>query len=176
MRRYQKLKLSAFAVVLASGAAMAQTAPTAPMSPRPDAPSEQAAPKAPPKPIEGHINMQSDSTVMASTLIGAQVVSPTGEDMASIKDVIIKTDGTVDGVVVGVGGFLGIGEHSVAVKWDKFQLREQGGRGVQLILTATRDDLKAAEPFKSKAQIEADRKAETQRSQQSTPRTPAAPR
>lgn len=116
MRRKYQLAMSTLSLVLATGAT-AQT--TAPASPRPMPPAEQAAPKPPPKPIEGQITMQSDSTVLASTLIGAQVVSPTGEDMASIKDVIVKTDGTIDGVVVGVGGFLGIGEHSVAVKWDK---------------------------------------------------------
>lgn len=173
MRRNQHITIAALSLALASGAAVAQT--SAPTSPRPPGPpAEQAKPTQPAKPIDGHITMQSDNTVLASSLIGAQVVSPSGEDMASIKDVIIKTDGTIDGVVIGVGGFLGIGEHAVAVKWDKIQLKSQGEKGVQLTLTATRDDLKAATPFKSKAQMEADRKAEVQRQQPPAPPRPTS--
>ncbi len=174
MRYDTRMTMATLALVLASGAAIAQT--PSPTSPKPTSPAPEAKPTVPAKPIEGHITMQSDSTVLASTLIGAQVVSPAGQDMASIKDVIVKTDGTIDGVVIGVGGFLGIGEHSVAVKWDKIQLKEAGAKGVQLVLTASKEDLKAAEPFKSKTQMESDRKAAEQRSQAPTPRAPPAPK
>ncbi len=120
--------------------------------------------------------MQSDDTVLASTLIGATVAGQDGENTAAIKDVILKTDGSIDGVVIGVGGFLGIGEHPVAVKWDKIQLREGQGGKTTIHLTATKEDLKAAAPFKSKAQRDADRQAETERQQRpATPTSPATP-
>lgn len=167
-----KVVTSALAVGLLCGPAFAQTAPSGPAS-TPAPPAQQATPATPPKPIEGQITMQSDDTVLASTLIGATVSGQNDENTASIKDLILKTDGSIDGVVIGVGGFLGIGEHPVAVKWDKIQLKEgQSGR-MTIHLTATKEDLKAATPFKSKTQVEADRQAETLRQQR--PATPTAP-
>lgn len=110
--------------------------------------------------------MQSENTVLASSLIGTRVTGGDGEGTAEISDVIMKTDGTIEGIVVSVGGFLGIGAHSVAVKWDKVQLQEQPDGTTKLNLAATRDDLKAAEKFKSKADVVAEREAEKRRMEQ----------
>jgi sporulation protein YlmC with PRC-barrel domain len=129
------------------------------------APTQQQA-KPPPKPVDGLIMMQSDNTVLASSLIGAQVTGADGDGTAEISDVIIKTDGTIDGVVVSVGGFLGLGAHAVAVKWDKIQLQPQPDGKTKLSLSASRDDLKAAAKFKSKADVVAEQEAAKRRTQQ----------
>ena len=64
--------------------------------------------------------MQADQ-VMASDLIGTRVVSANNESIGDINDVIMGRDGQVMAVVVGVGGFLGIGEKDVAVPFASLE-------------------------------------------------------
>jgi len=159
--------VGASALMLAASAlpGLAQTPGGTPGSPGTStAPTQQAKP--PPKPVDGLIMMQSDNTVLASSLIGAKVTGADGEGTAEISDVIVKTDGTIDGVVVSVGGFLGLGAHSVAVKWDKIQLQPQPDGKTKLSLSASRDDLKAAAKFKSKADVVAEQEAAKRRTEQ----------
>lgn len=50
-----------------------------------------------------------------SDLEGKPVYGAEGENIGDIKDVLVNKDGTVTAVLIGVGGFLGIGEKDVAV-------------------------------------------------------------
>jgi sporulation protein YlmC with PRC-barrel domain len=59
------------------------------------------------------------SEVDAETLIGLDVVNADGETIGEIDNVVIDANGEVRHVIVGVGGFLGIGEKDVAIAWDK---------------------------------------------------------
>jgi sporulation protein YlmC with PRC-barrel domain len=59
--------------------------------------------------------------VMASDLIGTRVVSANNESIGDINDVIVDRNGQVMAVVVGVGGFLGIGEKDVAVPFNSLE-------------------------------------------------------
>jgi hypothetical protein len=61
------------------------------------------------------------SQVMASKLIGTTVVSANNESIGDVNDVIIDRDGRALAVVIGVGGFLGIGEKDVAVSFDSLE-------------------------------------------------------
>jgi len=65
--------------------------------------------------------------MMASKLIGTTVVSTNNESIGDLNDVILDRSGQVMAVVVGVGGFLGIGEKDVAVPFSslEFASREQ---------------------------------------------------
>jgi sporulation protein YlmC with PRC-barrel domain len=65
--------------------------------------------------------------MMASKLIGTTVVSANNESIGDVNDVILDRNGQVMAVVVGVGGFLGIGEKDVAVPFGSldFASREQ---------------------------------------------------
>ena len=55
----------------------------------------------------------------ASKLIGLNVYNGANEKIGDINEIIVAPDGKVAGVVVGVGGFLGMGEHDVMVTLDK---------------------------------------------------------
>ena len=59
--------------------------------------------------------------MMASDLIGTRVVSANNESIGDINDVIVDRNGQVMAVVVGVGGFLGIGEKDVAVPFNSLE-------------------------------------------------------
>ncbi|MBY6055923.1 PRC-barrel domain-containing protein [Leisingera daeponensis] len=100
-------------------------------------------------PIEGQIILQSENTILAKDLIGRTVFSHEGEVAGDINDMIINFDGTVEGVVVGVGGFLGIGEKEVAIELNKIKLGSRDDGSMLLILNATREELEASPEFKS---------------------------
>ncbi|TGN62121.1 PRC-barrel domain containing protein [Paracoccus liaowanqingii] len=51
-------------------------------------------------------------------ITGTNVTSPTGDDIGAINDVIVDGDtGEMKAVIIGVGGFLGIGEKQIALPW-----------------------------------------------------------
>jgi sporulation protein YlmC with PRC-barrel domain len=56
----------------------------------------------------------------ASKLIGSEVRNDQGERIGKIEDMVISPDGKVTMAVLEVGGFLGIGDHRVAIPVDQF--------------------------------------------------------
>jgi sporulation protein YlmC with PRC-barrel domain len=57
----------------------------------------------------------------ASKLVGVNVYNDANEKIGDINDVILDKSGKVENVILGVGGFLGMGEHYVAVAYDKLK-------------------------------------------------------
>ena len=57
----------------------------------------------------------------SSKLIGVNVYNDNNEKIGDIQELIVDKSGKVDNVVLGVGGFLGMGEHLVAVPYDKLK-------------------------------------------------------
>lgn len=57
----------------------------------------------------------------ASKLIHMNVYNGQNEKIGDIKELMLDKSGRVDSVAIGVGGFLGMGEHSVAVKYDQLK-------------------------------------------------------
>lgn len=80
----------------------------------------------------------------ASKVRGASVVNETGERIGTIDDVIITQDGKESYAVLAVGGFLGLGDHLVAVPYSQLTMQEN-----RIILRgATKDALKQLPQFK----------------------------
>lgn len=86
----------------------------------------------------------------ASNLIGAEVKTTNNEDVGSVSDLIIDESGQVVAVVVGVGGFLGMGEKDVAIGWGDITKSGKSGKSDknELRIKATREDLMSAPEFK----------------------------
>jgi sporulation protein YlmC with PRC-barrel domain len=57
----------------------------------------------------------------ASKLVGLKVYNNANESVGSINDLLTDKNGSIKAVVIGVGGFLGVGEHLVAVAFDKIK-------------------------------------------------------
>ena len=57
----------------------------------------------------------------ATKLDGLNVYDPRNEKIGDINELIVGRDGRIAAVVVGVGGFLGIGEHNAAIPFDQVQ-------------------------------------------------------
>ena len=61
----------------------------------------------------------------ASKLIHMNVYNENNEKIGDIKELMIDKSGKIDLVAIGVGGFLGMGEHDVAVKFDQLKWVDQ---------------------------------------------------
>jgi sporulation protein YlmC with PRC-barrel domain len=57
----------------------------------------------------------------ASKIVGLSVYNDNNESVGSINDLLTDRNGNIKAVVLGVGGFLGVGEHLVAVPFDKIK-------------------------------------------------------
>jgi hypothetical protein len=67
----------------------------------------------------GFYTYQEGNQVLGSGLMGADVQGADGEDIGTVNDLLLDRDGQILAVVVGVGGFLGIGEKDVAIANDQ---------------------------------------------------------
>lgn len=129
------LASTAIATLLATGGAYAQTttAPTTDgMQMQMDAPRVKHA--------DGHL---------ASNLIGENVYNGTGEDaqnIGEVTDLVVSPEGEIQAIVVGVGGFLGIGQKAVALEYALVQWHEQDGEEY-IVVETTREALEAQEDF-----------------------------
>ena len=80
----------------------------------------------------------------AKKLIGRNVKNPQDQTVGEIESVYINADGKVDSVIVGVGGFLGMGERLVRVAWKDLRISDNGEK---VVINATKDELKAMAPY-----------------------------
>jgi len=160
MRLKAAVSLAALAIALGYvPQSMAQTPPTqrAPAG-------ETSVPKAP---VAGQIVVQDANTVLAKQdLIGQTVYAPDKAKIGTISDLILSKDGkSVEGFVIGVGGFLGIGEKSVALKIDRLKMSAGPDGVMQLSMDATKEELTNAPTFKSKRDQDSEKAAEQRRSE-----------
>ena len=122
-----------------------------------------------------YLTRQAPTDWTAEALIGRTVENSNGDNLGEINNVIINEKGDVVAVVIGVGGFLGIGEKNVGVPFDALDFRtvdpaenrtdkskEQKAEQKQesaearfdsehedmhIVLNTTKDDLEAAPEF-----------------------------
>jgi sporulation protein YlmC with PRC-barrel domain len=73
----------------------------------------------------------------ASKLVGVNVYNDANEKIGDINDVILDKSGKVENVVLGVGGFLGMGEHYVAVAYDKLKWSNEPPRSTTASTTTS---------------------------------------
>lgn len=89
-----------------------------------------------------------DGTVNTSNVLGATIEGGSGDNIGKIDEVIINTDGKVQGVVVDVGGILGVGARSVLLDWNDIEMTQRDGKEV-LAVNATEETLKAMPEYKA---------------------------
>jgi len=70
---------------------------------------------------ENYITQEKPDVWRSSKLVKLNVYNENNEKVGDINDVLVSRDGRVEAVVIGVGGFLGIGEHNVAVPFGALQ-------------------------------------------------------
>ena len=82
------------------------------------------------------------AALTADQLEGATVYDVNDDSIGDISQLVLADDGTIQNVVLDVGGFLGIGAHSVALDFDELQImREADGDAVRVYVDETREEL-----------------------------------
>ena len=100
-------------VAVVGGPAYAQTAQ----------PADRAAPTA--TTAGSNTKMMLKGNWRASKLMGLDVYNEANEKLGDINELILDKNGKVNAVVIGVGGFLGMGEHDIAISMDKIKFVEE---------------------------------------------------
>lgn len=109
-----------------------------------------------------YLTEQAEDQISANTFIGQSVYNNADESIGNIADLIIKKEGGIDAAVIGVGGFLGIGEKWVAVPFQNITVNQVPDTGeVKLTTTETAESLEAAPEFKTLSQKMAEQNAAT---------------
>jgi sporulation protein YlmC with PRC-barrel domain len=109
---------------------------------------------------------QAETELLAEDLMGANVFGPDGKEVGTVEDLILDEQQKIAGVVVGVGGFLGIGKKEVGLSWEQAKLVESADTGAKTIMIGlTKEELEAAPDFKTKAEREAEEQAAAQQQQ-----------
>lgn len=131
------LTTTALAALIATGA-YAQTATTP--APTQDPAVQETAPAAPIPRAEGSL---------VTNIIGESVYNSTADDaenIGNVSDVVFDENGQAKSVVIGVGGFLGVGAKNVTFDYSKLQWAERNGDR-WLIAQTTKDELTAQPDF-----------------------------
>lgn len=163
---------SAIALMTIGGAAIAQTPPVTAPTP---APAERMAP-APAAPaaaemVDGAYYTTSEkSDFLASQLIGSRIYATTAEvdtskeidkvtkdwsDIGEVNNILLNRDGSVKAVILGVGGFLGIGEKDVAVRMSELRFVKKAGDSAAdyfIVVRGDKDTLTKAPAYKAMGQ------------------------
>jgi len=90
------------------------------------------------------------SSTMASNFIGSSVYTAANENVGDVNDLILGSDGSVKAVILGVGGFLGMGEKDVAVPLSQLNFTKDENGSVKIMINASRADLDATPAFDRK--------------------------
>ncbi|MEQ8394421.1 PRC-barrel domain-containing protein [Thalassobaculum sp.] len=99
------------------------------------------------------IDNASATGYLASNLMGKTVYTSAAADaqaIGNVNDVVIGEDGSVRAVIVGAGGFIGIGEKEVAIDFKRLTMQKTGD-GVRLVSALTKQELEVAPTYDGKS-------------------------
>ena len=94
--------------------------------------------------------MDADNDFLASGVVGQPVYTSAANDadeIGNINDMVLLANGSVSAVIIGVGGFLGMGEKNVAVDVSQLQMVKAEDGTDRWVLETTKEALEAAPGF-----------------------------
>jgi sporulation protein YlmC with PRC-barrel domain len=80
-------------------------------------------------------------------LIGRNIKNSAGETIGEVESVYVDNAGKISTVIVSVGGFLGMGDREVAIKWSDLNVTNDGK---DVTTNISKDTLKAMPEYKYK--------------------------
>lgn len=113
----------------------------------PNTTSAGSASGAPGSASAAFLSRQVSDQLLASDFVDRSVYGPDGQSVGDINDLVIDKQGNIVAVVVGVGGFLGIGEKDVAIPFKSLQMMRSGNNEERIVVSVTRNDLTNAPAF-----------------------------
>ena len=129
----------------------------APQSIEPAAPSiesaapsiEPAAPKSADASGAQFLSKQASDDWLASSLIGQSVYNTQDEAIGDINDLVTDQSGKIVAVLIGSGGFLGLGEKDVAVRFEDLKLARDENDNVKIIADLNKETLASAPDYET---------------------------
>ena len=88
---------------------------------------------------------------LASDVYKADVYDPSEHKVGKVTDLMIDSNGTVTGAIIGVGGFLGVDQKDVVIPFKELKASTRDGKD-WLVLDRTKDELKLAPPSEYRGQ------------------------
>jgi sporulation protein YlmC with PRC-barrel domain len=80
--------------------------------------------------------------ITADNLLGANVYDVNDENIGSVNDVVMGPEGQAQYAVIDIGGFLGLGTHTVAIGFEELQvLHDEGWADLRVYVDATQEEL-----------------------------------
>jgi PRC-barrel domain protein len=159
---FTKFMISTAAAALLAGSAFAQAPSPSPSQSSPPTTQQSSPPAMQPSPSTSaspsssaqasgkFVTEQKPDQVLATKFKGTDVIGTNNEKIGDVSDILFDKDGKVLAYIVGVGGFLGIGQKDVALMPTAFQVMPPTDRdNMKLQLSMTKDELKAAPDFKA---------------------------
>ena len=110
----------------------------------PDQSSEAAKPMAPEQSTaQGgqFLKEQTADDMLASSIIGKPAVNSQDETIGDVNDLVTDRSGKIIAALIGVGGFLGIGEKDVAVRFEDLKLNRDENDNVKVTLNISKETL-----------------------------------
>jgi len=144
------LTAAALATVLAVPAFAQRPSTNNAPAAQPSSPSSSApSPSATTQQKAGLVRSQSANEWRGSKLVGASVYGPDNNSIGEISDVNIGSDGQIKAAVIGVGGFLGVGQKDVTVPFQQLNVSRKPDSGSidKITVSYTKDQLKNAPKF-----------------------------
>jgi hypothetical protein len=114
----------------------------------------------------GEQALAAPSGLLASNIIGTTVYSQDNQSIGDINDIILSQEGQPSQVIVGVGGFLGIGEKDVVLEMSKLQIAATEDGNVKIVAQTSPEELKNMPAFMRQGQGAAEGQQPAQEQQQ----------
>ena len=135
--------ITAIGLVALSGTAFAQQQPAPPMPPASNAPAAVSA-----APATMILAVVPAGSLTLSAWQKQNVYDMAGAKIGDISDVLVSpSDGKITAVIIGVGGFLGMGEKEVAVSFGAIRRTMKDNKS-HLVMNTTKEALTAARGLK----------------------------
>jgi sporulation protein YlmC with PRC-barrel domain len=91
-------------------------------------------------------SLSSTNHRLMSDIFHASVYDTQNNKIGQIDDLVLNSDGQIKTAVIGVGGFLGVGQKDVAIPYSDLKVSVSDGKD-ELTLDRTKDQLKAAPAY-----------------------------
>ena len=131
--------------------------PAAPAAQSSEAPLsiEPAAPKAAEASGSAQfLNKQASDDWLASNLIGQSVYNAQDENIGDINDLVTDRNGKIVAVLIGSGGFLGLGEKDVAVRFEDLKLARNEDDSIKIVADLNKETLASAPDYETLSEQE----------------------
>ena len=95
------------------------------------------------------LNEQATDDMLASNIIGKSAVNTQNEAIGDVNDLVTDRSGKILAALIGVGGFLGIGEKDVAVRFEDLKLTRDEDNNAKVVLNVSKETLASAPDYKT---------------------------